>query len=248
MSARACAYDEGGLGDKGVAKVGALLSQHPQIETAFRGTLIHLRKAGELFHAPIDFAWTTGGNPLPWPSLITAEEKEFRRLSACDLQLVSPVANVRSAHRYVEKDPAGLKALGFITRIFLTLLSTVNDLPTNVREVTASKGFVAQGRYRKFLDHAIVTLTLPKGRDPQKVARQIIARARKRAHEVRGHWRDDWRKPLRDGCLHEFDEYMVCHLCGGHQFWIRQHQRGDVSLGFVTHDYKVEHKEASHAH
>jgi hypothetical protein len=62
-----------------------------------------------------------------------------------------------------------------------------------------------------------------RGRDPHKVARSIIARARRRAHQVRGHWRRDWR--------HE-----------GNRIWIKEHQRGDASLGFVTHDYTVKHE------
>jgi len=107
----------------------------------------------------------------------------------------------------------------------LTLLAAINDVPIGVRHVEPSRGFIAQGRYRKFLDHNVITVTLPKGRDPQKVARQIIAKARRRAHQVRGHWRRDWR--------HE-----------GLRIWIKEHQRGDASLGFVTHDYRVEHPEA----
>ena len=113
-------------------------------------------------------------------------------------------------------------AVGGILRRAMLLLSVINDVPIGAKHVTQTRGFVAQGRYRRFLDHTIVTINLPKGRDPHKVARSIIAVARRRAHEVRGHWRRDWR--------HE-----------GQRIWIREHQRGDASLGFVTHDYKVEH-------
>jgi hypothetical protein len=52
--------------------------------------------------------------------------------------------------------------------------------------------------------------------------------ARRRAHQVRGHWRRDWR--------HE-----------GQRIWIKEHQRGDASLGFVTHDYHVEHRDGTPA-
>ena len=41
------------------------------------------------------------------------------------------------------------------------LLATINDLPVELREVRAAKGFVAKGAYRRFLDHRTVTLTVP---------------------------------------------------------------------------------------
>lgn len=108
-------------------------------------------------------------------------------------------------------------------RKLLALLAAINDVPIGVKHVVASKGFVAQGRYRKFFSHSIISINLPKGRDPQKFARQIIAAAKRRAHQVRGHWRRDWR--------HE-----------DNRIWIKEHLRGDISLGFVMHDYKVEHE------
>jgi hypothetical protein len=48
-----------------------------------------------------------------------------------------------------------------------------------------------------------------------------LADGPKRAHAIRGLWRKDFRRP-------------------GERIWIRDHERGDRSLGFVTHDY-VEH-------
>jgi hypothetical protein len=70
------------------------------------------------------------------------------------------------------------------------------------------------------------------------VTAQIV---RRRAHQVRGHWRKDYRHPLLPGCVHVFDDNMTCKLCSGHKLWIAEHQRGDASLGFVTHDYEIHH-------
>ena len=53
------------------------------------------------------------------------------------------------------------------------------------------------------------------------LARKAVTMMRRRAHQVRGHWRDDWRHP-------------------GQKIWVKEHQRGDASLGFVLHDYTVE--------
>lgn len=119
------------------------------------------------------------------------------------------------------------------------LLTTLNDLPTVLKTYQPSKGFHARGNYKKFLSHSLVTINVP-AVEHRKFARHIVALARRRAHQVRGHWRKDWKHP---GVLHQhlWREDQTC-LCGAHRLWITEHQRGDASLGFVTHDYKVTHE------
>src|SRR4029077_3272975 len=109
-------------------------------------------------------------------------------------------------------------------RFIWALLAAVNDIPVGIKHVTPSKGYVARGRYRKFVEHSVISILIPKQRDPQVFAREIVAVSRRRAHMVRGHWRRNWRSP--DG-----------------KIWVNEHQRGDASLGFVLHDYSVEHKQ-----
>ena len=106
-----------------------------------------------------------------------------------------------------------------------TFFSTINKIPlAGPREVRTSHGFIGQGRYRTFLKHQVITLTVPQ-KNTVKYARQILGDLiRRRAHQVRGHWRDDYRLKK-----------------GNKSLWIAEHQRGDASLGFVTHDYNVEH-------
>lgn len=103
-------------------------------------------------------------------------------------------------------------------RYLWSLLACINDLPTRASDVVATHGFVARGQYRKFLNHQVVKLTVPMA-EARRVAEQIKL-ARRRAHEVRGHWRKDWRNP-------------------GERIWVKEHQRGDASLGFVTHSYEL---------
>lgn len=136
-------------------------------------------------------------------------------------------------------------------RTIWALLAAINDIPIGTRHVVQSKGFVARGRYRKYLDHSIISIVLPKGRDPRKVAAQAVALSRRRAHPVRGHWRENWRFPLSALCQHEFRDaaednshIQVCNHCGGRKTWITEHQRGDASLGFVLHDYRVKTEES----
>jgi hypothetical protein len=103
------------------------------------------------------------------------------------------------------------------------LLATVNDIPVEARSVIQSKGFIARGSYHRFLDHKVITLRVPDKVDLKKMARDVVAISRRRAHQVRGHWRKDHWRP---------DE----------RIWVHEHQRGDASLGFVMHDYVVEHR------
>jgi len=118
------------------------------------------------------------------------------------------------------------------------LLATINDLPVTIEHIEPNKGYVARGSYKKFLAHSIVHLTVPETRW-HKLVTKTAATLRRRAHQVRGHWRNDWHKPLSKLCEHEFDAQMICRRCHGHKIWIAEHQRGDASLGFVTHDYKL---------
>ena len=73
----------------------------------------------------------------------------------------------------------------------------------------------------------------------RKLALNTAALIRRRAHQVRGFWRSDWRHPLSPLCAHAFDDTMICRHCRGRKIWIAEHQRGDASIGFVTHDYSV---------
>jgi hypothetical protein len=61
-------------------------------------------------------------------------------------------------------------------------------------------------------------------------------------HEVRGHWRNDWRNPPSKHCnphiwktVDDNADLIVCKLCHGRRFYIHKHKRGDASLSYVTH-------------
>lgn len=131
-------------------------------------------------------------------------------------------------------------------RYLWAFLATINDLPTRVTEVKADRGYVARGRYRKFSDHKVITLTVPTTAY-KRIAMRAIAVARRRRHPVRGHWRKDWRLPLSPLCEHVFlsdETSMQCKHCHGRRLWITAHERGDASLSYVLHDYNVKRGEA----
>lgn len=129
---------------------------------------------------------------------------------------------------------------GVMRRIF-AFLATVNDIPVLTREVRASKGFIGRGGYHRFLDHQTIRLVVPIKKDLRRLARHVVAAARRRLHMVRGHWRKDWRHPPNPLCEHEWMDDGACKHCKGHRLWIAEHERGDASLGVMMTDYSVEH-------
>jgi hypothetical protein len=221
-------------------RMGWLLQQHPRVGTAFRMTMFCDYGDNAAHMQSFDFVWVTDDGTPPWQEDLIPGEDPMNLMGAA----LGFVVEYVNADEFTLFRPKGFHSVsirkngmtndcprkelrramaggGPELRKALTLLAAINDVPIGIRHVEPSRGFIAQARYRKFLDHNVITITLPKGRDPQKVARQVIALARRRAHQVRGHWRRDWR--------HE-----------GNRIWIKEHNRGDASLGFVTHDYRVE--------
>jgi hypothetical protein len=84
-------------------------------------------------------------------------------------------------------------------------------------------------------------LQVPAGRDLRTLARNAVASAKRRAHMVRGHWRDNWRYPPGQLCEHEWDATGACQRCHGHRMWVTGHQRGDPAAGVLFTDYAVSH-------
>jgi hypothetical protein len=154
---------------------------------------------------------------------------------------VTPQVRLIDAHHlFDENEPQQIWKLRASLRLLWLLLATINDLPISIQNIEPSHGFIARGSYKKFVTHSVIHLTVPQTRW-RKLTAKVLTLLRRRAHQVRGHWRKDWRQPLSKLCEHEFDDQMVCRRCHGHQIWIHEHQRGDASLGFVTHDYDVTH-------
>jgi len=128
-------------------------------------------------------------------------------------------------------------------RYLWAFLATINRLPTTVTETRQSKGFVAKGTYRKFVDHHTIHIKVPATRY-RVVARHAMAITRRKRHEVRGHFRRDWRHPPTPLCDHEWytaeSGHTACKRCEGRRLYIPPHERGDATLGYAMHDYIVE--------
>ncbi|PWT76439.1 MAG: hypothetical protein C5B60_04120 [Chloroflexi bacterium] len=227
-------------------RMGWLMQQHPKVETAFMCTQFYNRHKDnpEIEFIPVALSWQTDDDPLPWQ--LREPQSEYRGLktgselitgihgyarSNVGFQLmVSPNEKLFSkAELEQEYHNAIIDSKGILRYIWM-FLSTINKIPlVGQHEVKPSRGFVAKGRYRHFLSHQVITLHVPE-KAKRKTITQVLGQLRRRAHMVRGHWRDDWRLPK-----------------GNKSLWIAEHQRGDASLGFVTHDYNVEHEERKRA-
>jgi hypothetical protein len=227
-------------------RVGWLLMQHDKIETAFRADYFigGLPPSGKpkWTKTNMSLIWCPDEEPMPvWPGPFVqqlsalifpsrAEDPEYQHTEG--LTQSEYVTGVRGYERdnvgmlFFDRTKSNLPDLATgRARMIWAFLSTFNKVPiVGEQKIVPSRGFVARGAYHRFLEHKVLTISVPEKAGLRKVARQALAVIRRRAHQVRGHWRDDWKLPK-----------------GNKSLWIAEHQRGDASLGFVTHDYKVEH-------
>jgi hypothetical protein len=226
-----------------VMRAGWLLEQAETDDTSFKATWYVETDSGELGSLPYSYVWSSGDSPPVFRMHNT--DLMMRELSSAGLAVgisnfptkyvglarglvLWPMGSGKSLvwPDVISSDDAGQlrgkmsRCMGELPLLWV-LLATINDLPIIKSEVRSARGFMAKHSYHKYLDHVTVTLHVPE-REYRKVAKRAIAASRRRAHQVRGHWRKDWRH-------------------AGERIWVREHQRGDAALGFVTHDYRIEH-------
>lgn len=242
------------------AREGWLIRQHPGIDTAF-SLMLFSDSPGEqdeqgngTWTFPIAYTWTVDDQQPPWPSVFLQGETRDAEVASGLMGYKTDSVTIAQPDLLIDVKrfkPDVIRELvhewtGTIRRVW-ALLATLNDIPVLQTDIQQARGFVAKGRYRKFLTHKSIKLNVPEGRQLRKIARQIVAIARRRGHHVRGHYRKDWVHPLSILCgeQHDFQpdgKHLVCQLCKGHKIWIREHIRGDTSQGFTIHDYEVTHE------
>lgn len=231
---------------------GWLLMQHPKIETAFMA--LHCtshswkddQRVTSANSGAFAYSWTCDDGVSPWPRDPFYHQDHAAHINHTDkiricspegiltgvLEYRTPCVSVNAAPHFnrVANEQLQLLAikrfhplgeLAHDARYLWSLLATINDLPTSLVSVRPDHGYFSRGKYRKFSEHTVISLTVPAKRYII-TAKRAIAVARRRGHQVRGHWRKNRFHP-------------------GERVWIREHVRGDTSLGFVLHDYTVEH-------
>jgi hypothetical protein len=256
-----------GIGGQDPQRMGWLIRQHATNAAAFMACEIRstIGIPDRAFIHPVGMAWCADDAPSPWPrfppqsvfddylgaaaakigwgSEGVVEMTGYRSTQAhwhAFLGDAMTTAMIETMMGKVANEDqiaaAGKPAVSL--RALWALLATINDLPVVIESIEPSKGYVSRGSYKKFVTHSVIHLTVPETRW-YKITNKVAAILRRRAHQVRGHWRIDWRARPIKGCEHEWDAEMTCRKCGGHQLWISEHQRGDASLGFVIHDYDI---------
>ena len=229
-----------------IPRVGILIEQHRDTYFSLNLVIDGDAMRGLLCAAlPYTYWWTTDDS-LPSHETLVAHSTYF----ATGMRLLSGAEHVAiTLHEdYVSETP--FQTVRHLTefvgelRYTWALLACINDIPVTIAHVSPSRGFVAKGAYRKFLDHSTISLVLPHGVNPRKLAAKVVAASRRRAHQVRGHWRKDWHHPPQLLCDHNWNNADTCTVCHGKRIWIPEHQRGDATLGFVLHDYSVTAEDA----
>jgi len=125
--------------------------------------------------------------------------------------------------------------------LFFMLLSTPRSHTITDRPATSK---IIKGKRRAYAAHSVVTIDL--SADLERRIKNEARRGPVRAHEVRGTWvnyakvktcQHDWEAMVPDFPGDNRERY-ICR-CGQRRTWRKSHQRGDASLGYVTHEYLV---------
>lgn len=130
-----------------------------------------------------------------------------------------------------------------ILRWAVTALSLLSEVPETVHIEEGGTHTTRQIGGKTGYSFHRLTLRLPLNKDPVRYINRKLdhaVAARKRAHDVRGHWRN---YHLVDGCEHTWQQadedptYRRCTSCGGFSRFIAEHVRGDATLGWVKKEY-----------
>jgi len=237
---------------------GFLLEEHPKLPTAIKVSEFALMDKGEVFPITPGFHWaySTTDDPPPWHIDLSGGS-----IGAGLIGYYTPCAGIVYTRPLQDEDKVQVKAGGTVftthrlaiettgvLRYMFAFLATLGDVPTITSQIAAKGGFVARGRYRKYLDHTVIRLSIPHRTSREKLARKLIVAARRKGHMVMGHWRVLSHLAERDLCqpgTHLWavvdDQHGKCGICGVKRTRIDEYHRGDDSLGFVVHSYHITH-------
>jgi hypothetical protein len=132
-------------------------------------------------------------------------------------------------------------------QFLITTLAMINHIPTRTIHVARSGFYRKRLKNHPYLDYQCIEIDTSRVRSERSIGR-LLGRAehdaiKKRAHEVRGHWRYYLQMPRCNEVDHVWEvkdhNHHTCQRCGTRRTWIDAHQRGDASIGYVTHDYEV---------
>lgn len=232
LTNRADGTSEGGP----VPRVGWLIERHQTQHSAHRMTYFCAIDEGPVI-LPISWTWDCEGLPNPWPtSLRTSPRTAFiHTMDYCFGIYGAKCQHVSVIPGWCDPEkggdiPASLlrEMIGELRHCF-GLLVTLGHVPTIERDIVSIDGDltkqpkVIKGKTLLPLIHREVLINVPKRTTLSKIVDRIMEGMRKRRHGVRGHWRHFYNE---DGSLRR-------------KVWIRDHERGDETLGRIEHGYRI---------
>ena len=151
-------------------------------------------------------------------------------------------------------------AVGELRTIIAILLMLNRPSLMRYRNSVPSHRQWLKGKFRPFMSHTTVTVSLDAVAGLRLVGTSNDDPALRRRHRVRGHYCHD--QTARDymriaGCIHDWQDmdadwhpwpdappdevdHWLCGSCGGKRWWRDAHHRGTAQVGFVAHDgYEV---------
>jgi hypothetical protein len=128
-------------------------------------------------------------------------------------------------------------------RFLTTALAFINEVPVVYTDKTRQGSFLAGGRQQNFFSNSVITLNIPamKRRTVMQILDKAARGAKKKRHQVRGHWRvsDKPHGPR----WQQFTDSESGRT--GYRMWIEHHLRGDAALGWVHQQYAVKHQKGT---
>jgi len=198
------------------------------------------------FSGPKDFV----GLSYSVPSYLTrhaaiAYSDAFRRL----MVKVNEAPGVRGVSRdsILDQFATDVAENAGMTRWISTVLCMLSEVPIVVSEprtATGSRIRSANGTGRPGFEKHVVTLNLPRVKSRVRyVARKIAGGGRKKRHEVQSHWRT-YLTDVGPMCIHRWTysedlDHRTCETCGSFSTKIKNHLRGDESLGWATREVRI---------
>jgi hypothetical protein len=232
LTKRASGESEGGP----VPLVGWLIERHPTQHSAHRASYFTELDEGVVY-APLSWCWDCEGRECPWDKwFMGSDAKQFIgnqdfmfgvHDAKCDAVWCCPGWTNIDSRQTIARELL-MELQGELRHIF-GLLVTLGHVPTEEREIVAVEGDMTKqpkmfkGKPILPLVHREVLINVPKRSSVTKIVGRVMEGMRKRLHGVRGHWRHFYNE---DGSLRR-------------KVWIRDHERGDETLGRIVHDYVV---------
>lgn len=226
----------GGIDGAPVDSVGWLIERHPTQHSAFRASYFTEVEEGVVM-MPLAWAWDCDGNSCPWPHLRMINQE---KLGMSELDFLFGVRGaictaswaiggwVDTLNPHSTQTSLIREVVGELRHIF-GFLVTIGSLPVEYVDIPHIDGDLSQpvpvikGKPVYALVHRDVMIRVPKRRELTKIITRLCEGMRKRRHDVRGHWRSFYNA---DGSLRR-------------KVWVRNHERGDLSLGRVEHGYRI---------